>query len=199
MRSRGFTLVELLVVMTIGAILVAAAVPSMTWMLASMRASNGASSLQASFELARSEAIRRGTLVSVCRTLDPNAGVGALACSNAAGGGYAAGDWGSGWVMFEKRTATAVGTFTNPGDIVLMRQQPVGAGNTRLILAGNLAGAAVAYDRFGTAAGSAGTFSVDYRDTSVGTLSGAARCVVVAAVTGRPVIRRPTGGPPATC
>ena len=60
----------------------------------------------------------------------------------------------------------------------------------RLILAGNLPGAAVAYDRFGTAASSAGTFSIDYRDTAVGTLSGAARCVVVAAVTGRVAVEQ---------
>jgi type IV fimbrial biogenesis protein FimT len=194
MRVRGFTLIELLVVMTIGAILIAAAVPSFQWMIATTRASNGANALIGSFELARSEAIRRGTVVSVCRTLDPNAAPAALACSNAAGAGFAAGDWGSGWVMFEKRTGTGAGTFTDPGDVVLQRRQSVGVGATRLILAGNLPGAAVAYDRFGTAASSAGTFSIDYRDTAVGTLSGAARCVIVAAVTGRVASNKPTAG-----
>jgi type IV fimbrial biogenesis protein FimT len=194
MRSRGFTLIEMLVVMTIGAILVAAAVPSFTWMIATTRAASGVNSLVGTLELARSEAIRRGTVVSVCRTLDPNAPPATLACGNGAGGGYAAGDWGSGWIMFEKRTGTGAATFTDPGDVVLRRQQPVGSGNTRLILAGNLPGAAVAYDRFGTAASSAGTFSIDYRDTSSGTLSGAARCLVVAVVTGRVAVTKPTAG-----
>jgi type IV fimbrial biogenesis protein FimT len=195
MRSRGFTLIELLVVMTIGAILVAAAIPSMQWFIATTRASNGANSLVAAFELARSEAIRRGTIVSVCRTLDPNAAPAALACSNAAGGGFAAGDWGSGWVTFEKRSVgvPAAGTFDDAGgDIVLSRQQPSGAANPRLVAQGNLAGPAVAYNRFGMAASSTGTFAIDYRDPGVGALSGAARCVFVSVATGRVRTARPT-------
>jgi type IV fimbrial biogenesis protein FimT len=194
MLARGFTLVELLVVMTIGAILVAAAVPSFSWFIATSRAGNAANTMVGAFELARSEAIRRNTVVSVCRTLDPNAAEPALACSNAAGGGYAAGDWASGWVMFEKRGATAAGTYENGVDFILHRHQAVGTGNWRLVMLGNLAGPAVAYDRFGTAASSAGTFSIDYRDTASATLTGAARCVVVAGVTGRITVNRPTAG-----
>ena len=194
MPSRGFTLIELLVVLTIGAILVAAAVPSMSYMIATTRAGNAANTVVGSFELARSEAIRRNTVVSVCRTLDPNAAEAAVACSNAAGGGYAAGDWASGWVMFEKRGAGASSTYENGVDFILQRQQPVGVGNFRLVMAGNLPGAAVAYDRFGTAASSVGTFSIDYRDPASATLTGAARCVIVAAVTGRITAGRPTAG-----
>lgn len=194
MRSRGFTLVELLVVMTIGAILVAAAVPSMSWFIATTRAGNATNTMVAAFELARSEAIRRNTVVSVCRTLDPNAAEAALACSNAAGAGYVAGDWASGWVMFEKRGATPAGTFENGVDFLLQRQQPIGTGNFRLVMTGNLAGSAVAYDRFGTAASSVGRFSIDYRDPASATLTGAARCIVVAGVTGRITVNRPTAG-----
>ena len=87
MPSRGFTLIELLVVMTIGAILVAAAIPSLSWWIATSRAGNATNTMVGAFELARSEAIRRNTVVSVCRTLDPNAAEAAIACSNAAGGG----------------------------------------------------------------------------------------------------------------
>ncbi len=194
MRSRGFTLVELLVVMTIGAILIAAAVPSMSWFIATTRAGNAANTMVAAFELARSEAIRRNSVVSVCRTLDPNAAEAAVACTNAAGNGYAAGDWASGWIMFEKRGTGAAGVYENGVDFILRREQAVGAGAWRLVMTGNLAGAAVAYDRFGTAASSVGTFSVDYRDPSSATLTGATRCVVVAAVTGRISVNRPVAG-----
>jgi len=169
----------------------------MQWLITTTRTSNGTNSLVASFELARSEAIRRGTIVSVCRTLDPNAAPAALACSNAAGGVFAAGDWGSGWVTFEKRSAgvPAAGTFDDAGgDVVLQRQQPFGPGNPRLLAQSNLAGAAVAYNRFGMAASNTGTFAVDYRDAASATLSGAARCVFVSVATGRVRVARPTAG-----
>jgi type IV fimbrial biogenesis protein FimT len=193
MPARGFTLVELLVVLTIGAILVAMSIPSFTWLIANTRASNGANTMVAAFELARSEAIRRNTVVSVCRTLDPNAAEPAVACSNVAGGGYALDDWASGWVMFEKRGLLGAGTYENGVDFILQRQQRVGAGNFRLVMQGN-GGPTVAYDRFGTAAAPGGTFSIDYRDPASATLTSAARCVVVAAVTGRISVRRPTAG-----
>ena len=54
MRSRGFTLVELLVVLTIAAILVAGAVPSLSWFIASSRTANTADTMVAAFERASS-------------------------------------------------------------------------------------------------------------------------------------------------
>ena len=194
MRSRGFTLVELLVVLTIAAILVAGAVPSLSWFIASSRTVNTADTMVAAFERARSEAVRRSAVVSVCRSLDPYAAEPAIRCSNAAGLGYAAGDWASGWVMFEKRGSTAAGTYQNVVDAVLQRQPAAGTGKARLVVAGNLPGAAVAYDRHGTAASSAGTFSIDYRDPASAVLTGTARCVVVAVVTGRITVKRPVAG-----
>jgi type IV fimbrial biogenesis protein FimT len=194
MRLHGFTLVELLVVLTIAAILAAGAVPSLTWFIASSRTANTADTMVAAFERARSEAVRRSAVVSVCRSLDPYAAETAIRCSNAAGLGYAAGDWASGWVMFEKRGSTAAGTYQNGVDAVLQRQPAAGMGKARLVVAGNLPGAAVAYDRHGTAASSAGTFSIDYRDPADAALTGAARCVVVAVVTGRITVKRPVAG-----
>lgn len=193
MGLRGFTLVELLVVLTIAAILVAGSVPSLSWLIATSRTANAVDAMVSSFERARSEAAGRNAVVSVCRTLDPHADEASLACSNAAGRGYAAGDWASGWVMFEKRGSTPNGTYQPGVDALLQRQSGAGSGKPRLVIAGNLPGAAVAYDRFGTAASSAGTFALDYRDPASPALTGAGRCVVVAVVTGRISVRRPTG------
>jgi len=194
MTSRGFTLVELLVVLATAAILVAGGVPSLSWFIASSRTANAVDTMVAVLERARSEAQRRSAVVSVCRSLDPYAAEPAIKCSNAAGLGYAAGDWASGWVMFEKRGSTGAGTYQSGIDTVLQRQPAAGTGRTRIVVAGNLPGAAVAYDRHGTAASSAGTFSVDYRDPASPELTGAARCVVVAVVTGRITVRRPVAG-----
>jgi type IV fimbrial biogenesis protein FimT len=193
MRSRGFTLVEVMVVLTIGAILVAAAVPSFQRVIANTRASNGTNALSGAFELARSEAIRRGVVVSVCRTLDPNAAPAALACSNAAGGIYAAGDWASGWIMFAKYGAGAIDVYEDGADMVLRVQQQA-TGSTRLIAQSNVGVSVVAYNRFGTAASvPTPTFTIDYRDTASAVLTASARCVGVLPVVGRVRTYRPAG------
>lgn len=204
MRARGFTLVELLVVMTIGAILVAAAVPSFQWIVATSRTSNAASDLIATFELARSEAMRRGDVVAVCRTTDPNAAEAALACSSVSGAGFDGNDWGSGWVMFAK-TGGVDPAAIEAGDTVIRRHPPLGTGSPRVTLLSSIAGAErVAYRRDGMPAGGAGTFSIDYqdrpgalvddRDPGTVTLSGAGRCLFVAVGTGRVRAARPTAG-----
>jgi type IV fimbrial biogenesis protein FimT len=65
LRARGFTLVELLVAMTIFAILSGIAVPSLRGLIAGIRARGAASDLYASATLARSEAIKRNQEVKL--------------------------------------------------------------------------------------------------------------------------------------
>ena len=87
--ARGFTLIELMVVLAISVILIAFAVPMFQSSIASARGSDAANSLVASIDLARAEAIRRGEQVFLCR-----ATVAApTACASA-------GDWGDGWVVW---------------------------------------------------------------------------------------------------
>ncbi len=173
MRSRGFTLVELLVVMTIGAILVAAAVPSFSWFIASLAdRRTPLTPMVAAFELARSEAIRRGTVVSVCRSLDPYAAEPAIACSNAAGLGYAAATGRRAGSCSRSAGRPLPGPTRTESTPSCSASRAAGTGTARLVVAGNLPGAAVAYDRHGTAASSAGTFSIDYRDPASATLDG---------------------------
>ncbi len=165
-RVRGFTLIEALVVITISAILLAVGVPMFNSTIASMRASEGANSLIAAFDLARVEALRRGTTVSVCRVTatDPNA------CDGAAAGGFAAGDWAAGWMVFADLAGSAQGVF-NAGvdERILLQPQLSSGGASRVEIAG--VGAAVDVITFGPAGlrvGAAAALRVAYPQAAVG-------------------------------
>jgi type IV fimbrial biogenesis protein FimT len=99
---RGFTLIELLVVLTISAILLAVGVPMFQESIARMRTTDAASSLVASIDLARAEAIRRGQRVFLCRATS----TAPTACASA-------GDWADGWVVW---TNVPTGTTTEAED-----------------------------------------------------------------------------------
>lgn len=75
MKYRGFTLIEVAVVMAVLALLLVAAVPSITTALANTRIRNTTESLQSGLQLARGEAVRRNQNVSfwLVSTNTPNA------------------------------------------------------------------------------------------------------------------------------
>ena len=79
-RSRGFTLIEMSVTTVIASVLAAAAVPSFGHYIGKQRLTMAANSLNATFSLARSEAMARGERVAVT-PVTPNA-------------------WASGWRVF---------------------------------------------------------------------------------------------------
>ncbi|MFQ5936253.1 MAG: GspH/FimT family pseudopilin [Acidiferrobacterales bacterium] len=71
-RNSGFTLVELIITLVIAAILLAVAAPSMTSFILRDRLTTQANELVADLSYARSEAIKRGAPVTVCKTADPS-------------------------------------------------------------------------------------------------------------------------------
>jgi len=91
MGWRGFTLVELLIVLAVGSILLAIAVPGYGFLMNTSRLAAVTNDLVTALQLARSEAVKRGMRVTVCKTGD----VGAVpsACDATA-------NWHEGWLVF---------------------------------------------------------------------------------------------------
>ncbi|MDD5365233.1 MAG: GspH/FimT family pseudopilin [Gallionellaceae bacterium] len=88
MRScRGVTLIELMVTITIVAILATVAVPSFVDFIRQNRVSATANEFVALVALARSEAIRRGNTVTVCKSADK------VTCTTS-------GNWGQAVIVF---------------------------------------------------------------------------------------------------
>ena len=92
-KSKGFTLVELLVVIAIVAVLTTLAAPSFKAMLQSNAMSSSVNTFMADLRYARSEAIRRGGWVVMCRSNLPEA------TNPTCSGGSTVG-WESGWIIF---------------------------------------------------------------------------------------------------
>lgn len=110
--GRGFTLVEMLVVVTTTAVLAGVAVPAMARMIDSARLTFFANDFLASMFLARSEAIKYKGRSSLCKSSNGT--------SCAVGGG-----WEQGWIVF--RDANNDGRV-DPGEQVVHYTQALPAG-----------------------------------------------------------------------
>lgn len=85
--AHGFTLIELAIVIAILAVLFAMALPSYAGWMADAEVANTANQLAEAMNLARSEAIKHGGRVSLCKSSDRRR------CSTQGG-------WESGWLVF---------------------------------------------------------------------------------------------------
>lgn len=100
-RSRGFTMVELMVALLVLAILLAMAVPSFRDATLSSRLTGYANDLVASAQIARSEAIKRNVGVTLC------ASTNGTSCAADVG-------WEVGWIILAPRQEVV--PPANPGD-----------------------------------------------------------------------------------
>jgi type IV fimbrial biogenesis protein FimT len=108
-KAGGLTLIEMMVVVAIATILLTLVVPGFRSVLAGRATDAAVSALTGDFRFARSEAIKRGRPVSVCRSSDGRS------CD--AGDG----DWSRGWIVF---TDTADDQVVGGQDQVLRVQAP---------------------------------------------------------------------------
>lgn len=147
--QRGFTLIELIVTLVVASILLTMAVPGFTALIKNNRMTAQVNGLVVSLNLARSEAVKRGVSVTVCKR--NSAGDD---CNNA-------GDWQDGWIVFIDDDMDADHSETNvdgDGDVdtgeEILRVMPALAGGNTLAFGNNR----VTFDSRGFSVGFNGSF-----------------------------------------
>lgn len=113
MKWRGYTLVELLVALAIGAILLTIAIPGYSFLVNGSRLTIVINDLVTVLHLARSEAIKRGMRVTLCKTSNATSAI--PACDASA-------SWEQGWLLFVDGGTAGV---IESGDILLRVQDTI--------------------------------------------------------------------------
>lgn len=106
----GFTLVELIITLTIAGILMALAIPAMKAFILDQRLTTQANDFIADLSLSRSEAIRRASNVVICKQ---GGSVSSPSCSTSAA-------WSAGWVVFVD--ADSNGALASNESVLRIRQ-----------------------------------------------------------------------------
>ena len=123
-RNRGFTIIELMVVLALAAVMLGLAVPNMRQFILNNRLTSGANDLLRAVNQARSEAIKRQTVVTLCATDEPEEDE--PACSGGAFGGWvvfvdtdADGDFDAGEEKLASGSAASAVSVSNDNDGIL--------------------------------------------------------------------------------
>jgi len=113
-QQAGFTLIELMIVIVLVAIFITVGVPSFQNLVSDNRLSTQANRLVSSLQLARTEALKLGAPVSICRTTDGAscAGVGTT--------------WETGWLVFVDTNANG----DVDGERIILANSTLSGGNT---------------------------------------------------------------------
>src|SRR5688572_6291428 len=133
--SRGFTLLELMFTLTVAAFLLGIGVPSFVDMVRNNRAAANINELSTALAIARSEAIRRGANVTVCRSSD---------------GATCGTTWADGWIVFVDNAASDTAAPVLGPVLRVWGEMP---GAAAVSTFGNAVAADVAWIRFGSRGG----------------------------------------------
>lgn len=161
---KGFTLVELIITLTIAGILMAIAAPSMQTFVSSNRLTSQVNDLLADISLARNESIKRKVLTGICSTA-----VGGTSCD-------ASGNWANGWLVYYCSDETAKTACTTSGStkITVKLHEQLTGNNTLASPASE-----IVYRKDGIILSGAGQFTLT--DTKTGK-----KRIVCIGTTGRP-------------
>jgi len=154
-------MIELLMSLTIAAILAGIAIPGFKYVTSSNRIATEVNGLLGDMLFARSEAVKEGQTVTVCASSSPY-----TACS-------ASPNWAAGWIVFLDTNGDKV----RQNSEAIIRVQPAFSG-TDTFVSSNPAFNAITYNRLGYApTGSANSINVSLHDSTSNT--NWTRCVAV--------------------
>jgi type IV fimbrial biogenesis protein FimT len=105
-KTSGFTLLELVVTLAIGAVILVVGVPSFKGTLDNQRMTSATNELVMSLNLAKSEAIKRVVYVSVCKS------------SNGASCSAADTSWDDGWIVFANATVANLDSIEGEDEVI---------------------------------------------------------------------------------
>ncbi|MGB1579965.1 MAG: GspH/FimT family pseudopilin [Nevskiales bacterium] len=123
----GLTLVELLIAISVASITLSVAIPSFSTLIMNSERTANIAALQTAVSLARSEAVKRGYRVSLCRSDNPDAATPCASGSN----------WADGWILYTDRDGN--GQPETSAEILLAHPAINDAADASLIGSGTLA------------------------------------------------------------
>lgn len=116
-QAKGFTLLELLVTLTVASILVSVGVPSFRAVIMDNRMARDSNQFVASINLARSTAVRFQRNATVCASENYDAAVPTCSVKT---------DWSSGWIVWVDKNRDSAASANE----ILYVQAPINASNT---------------------------------------------------------------------
>lgn len=131
-KQKGFTLIELVITVSILALVMALALPSFKTSVANNKSLGAGGELVTALNMARSEAIKRGGYATVCASSD------GATC-------LAAGNWAKGWLVFADKATSDTGAVDIGSVVRYWKDVPANATVTAVKQSG---GSNVDYVRF---------------------------------------------------